>query len=103
MDDADEPIKTPEMTEIERLRAAIDLCRAEILAQNAMIKALIATHLGPDVVMDAFVRYTEQSVSGALASTTEETSISAFEHFRDYWLNWIRPHADSMRPRLGDG
>ncbi|KPD17244.1 hypothetical protein ADM96_20230 [Burkholderia sp. ST111] len=103
MDENNEPGKTPEMVEIERLQIAVALCRAEVLAQNAMIKALIATHLGADVVMDAFAQYSERSVSGALASTVEDGSISAFEQFRDFWLDWIRPHAEDAKRRAPGG
>ncbi|HTH58603.1 MAG TPA: hypothetical protein VL689_00425 [Paraburkholderia sp.] len=92
--------ENPDINElIVRLQARLSLCEAELRAQNALIKALIATHLGPDVVLDAFGRYTERSVSAALASTNEDQSIAAFENFRDHWLEWIRPHAEAALRR----
>lgn len=84
---------------IAKLQTRLTLCEAELRAQNALIKALIATHLGPDVVLEAFERYTERSVSAALASTNEDEAIAAFEQFRDRWSDWMRPHAEDARRR----
>ncbi|RQT38368.1 hypothetical protein DF036_06810 [Burkholderia contaminans] len=65
------------------------MVRAELLAQNALIKELIQTHLAPDILREAFMDISEKSVSIALASSSTDGSIEAFEFFRDKWLEWL--------------
>jgi len=77
--------------ELSKLATQVMLIRAELLAQNTMLKAMIQTHPVPDVLRDAFVSGSEKSVSIALGSQTADGSIAAFEFFRDRWLEWLPP------------
>lgn len=40
---------------------------------------------------EAFVSISEKSVAHALASQSDDLSISAFEFFLDKWLEWLPP------------
>lgn len=73
----------------EDLAKQLVLVRGELLAQNALLKALIRTHFAPDILREAFMEFSEKSVSIALASSSTDGSIEAFEFFRDKWLEWL--------------
>ncbi|HDR8930464.1 TPA: hypothetical protein QDA84_000457 [Burkholderia vietnamiensis] len=73
----------------EELAKQLVMVRAELLAQNALLKALIQTHFAPDILREAFMDISEKSVSIALASSSTDGSIEAFEFFRDKWLEWL--------------
>lgn len=73
----------------EELKTQLNLVRAELLAQNALLKAVIQTHLAPDILREAFMSISEKSVSHALGSSATDDSIAAFEFFRDKWLEWL--------------
>jgi hypothetical protein len=82
-DSADRPSK---------LEMRVQVCEAAARAQMIMIKALIATHPDLDLLHDAFLDLSEGAVSRALGSSaTTDTSIAAFEHFRDEWLRMLMP------------
>ncbi|ABE29893.1 hypothetical protein DR64_772 [Paraburkholderia xenovorans LB400] len=93
----DETSATP--TPIEQLTFRLTLCEAEVRAQNAMIRALIACHSHPDLLEEAFARCCERGISNALQSPSSDASIFAFEHFQSAWEEFLHPLAQAARDR----
>ncbi|MDN7544788.1 hypothetical protein [Burkholderia cenocepacia] len=79
-----------ENEKIESLEKRIELCEASSRAQMEVIRALIATHPNPNVVLEAFIDFSEHATALALGTPTTDSSLAAYAMFRANWEEWLR-------------